>query len=73
MNENLTEYLLKQSGKLPASQLREVIDFTEFLLSKNSPVSLNESQNSLDNFLGGVTHGSLSRHIDDDLYGSTVR
>ena len=75
MNERLTEYLLKQSSKLPTPQLREVIDFTEFLLSKTSPpvATATTSQNSLNRFLGGITHGSLAGNIDNDLYGSTFR
>lgn len=75
MDDNLAEHLVKQSAKLPLSQLREVIDFTEFLLNKNSGASASETktQNSLNRFLGGITQGSLAERIDDDLYGSAIR
>ena len=75
MNESLTEYLVKQSSKLPAQQLREVIDFTEFLTSKLPPSGGGNGQpaQALKQFVGGVSHGSIADGIDDELYGSSVR
>ena len=75
MNESLTEYLLKQTSKLPAQQLREVIDFTEFLASKVAAgTAINgNSTNALKSFVGGVQHGSIASGIDEELYGSSVR
>ena len=66
MNETLTEYLLKQMSKLPVQQLREVIDFTEFLASRvvAGTVSNGQSGRALKSFAGG---------IDDELHGSSVR
>jgi hypothetical protein len=73
MNESLTEYLVKQTSKLPAPQLREVIDFTESLLSKMPAASSqNGKSEALKHFVGGVNHGSIASGIDDDLYGPTV-
>ena len=74
MNESLTEYLVKQSSKLPAEQLREVIDFTEFLASKVAASAANgRTAGALKRFVGGVSHGSITGGIDDELYGSSVR
>jgi hypothetical protein len=74
MNENLTEYLLKQTSKLPVQQLREVIDFTEFLASRVAAgaASNGQSQQALKSFVGGVHHGSIAGRIDEELYGSSV-
>lgn len=74
MNESLTEYLLKQSSKLPAEKLREVIDFTEFLVSKAAtPDAGIRTDGALKRFVGGISHGTIARDIDDELYGSSVR
>ena len=74
MNETLTEYLLKQTSKLPAQQLREVIDFTEFLASKVAAGAVSNGQpgRALKSFVGGVQQGSIAGGIDDELYGSSV-
>jgi hypothetical protein len=75
MNESLTEYLLKQTSKLPVQQLREVIDFTEFLASKVAAgaVPNGQSRRALKHFVGGVQDGSIASGIDEELYGSSVR
>jgi hypothetical protein len=75
MNDSLTEYLAKQTSKLPAQQLREVIDFTEFLASKLSAAAAGNGQpaRALKQFVGGVSHGSIAGGIDDELYGPFVR
>ena len=73
MNESLTEYLVKQTSKLPAHQLREVINFTESLLSKTPAPSEKGKSDALKQFIGGVSYGSITSGIDDELYGSTVR
>ena len=75
MNESLTEYLLKQTSKLPVQQLREVIDFTEFLASKVAAgaASNGHSHRALKSFVGGVNHGSIAGGLDEELYGSSVR
>jgi hypothetical protein len=75
MNESLTDYLLKQASKLPGQQLREVIDFTEFLASKvaaGAPAN-GQAPRALKSFVGGINHGSIAGGIDAELYGSSVR
>jgi hypothetical protein len=73
MNESLTELLLERTKNLPAQQLREVIDFSEFLASKAAAAATAQPARALKAFVGGVSHGSLASGIDDELYGPTLR
>lgn len=74
MNESLTELLLERTKNLPAQQLREVIDFSEFLASKTAAaVATARPARALKAFVGGITHGSVAGGIDDELYGASVR
>ena len=74
MNESLTELLLERTKNLPAQQLREVIDFSEFLASKTAAAGANgQPARALKAFVGGITHGSVAGGIDDELYGASVR
>ena len=61
---------------LPDDRLREVLDFVEYLLSKEQkaqtvipPETLDPAQDPILQYSGGVAHGSLARDIDADLYG----
>lgn len=72
MNENLTE-LLERAKNLPPQQLREVIDFSEFLASKVATATQARPAHALKAFVGGLTHGSIADGIDDELYGAVVR
>jgi hypothetical protein len=61
VNENLTELLLEQTKNLPAHQLREVIDFSEFLASKAATAGVQaQPARALKAFVGGITHGALA-------------
>ncbi len=76
MSESLADHLAMQSRRLQPEQLREVIDFTEFLLSRPASAGSTAppgSGASLVNYVGGVSHGSLASRIDDDLHGPPVR
>lgn len=73
----LKEKLVQEINKLPPNRLREVLDFIRFLLSKEQNGPKTESENDLDpaldpilKFIGGVSHGSLAKNIDSELYGS---
>ena len=72
MNENLTELLLERTKNLPEQQLREVIDFSEFLASKTAAAKAQPAR-ALKGYVGGVSHGSLASGIDHELYGPSVR
>jgi hypothetical protein len=73
VNKNLTKLLLERAKNLPDQQLREVIDFSEFLASKAAAVAQAQPGRALKAFVGGITHGSMAGGIDDELYGASVR
>ena len=73
MNESLTELLLERTKNLPAQQLREVIDFSEFLASKTAAAATARPARALKAFVGGITQVSIAGGIDDELYGASVR
>ena len=61
---------------LPDDRLREVLDFVEYLLSKEQKTQAVISQETRDpahdpilQYSGGVAHGSLAHDIDEELYG----
>jgi hypothetical protein len=58
---------------LPNDKLQKLFDFVKSLLSRNSNFSPNEEcpagRDPLLDYIGGVSHGSLSANIDDELYG----
>ena len=74
---NIKERLLATIEKIPEGKLGEVLDFMEFILEKE----LHKEENRLDlepgndpilEYVGGVTHGSLAKDIDSELYGEKV-
>ncbi|HXP60017.1 MAG TPA: DUF2281 domain-containing protein [Dongiaceae bacterium] len=76
MNTVAKKQLLEISEKLPAEQVREVVDFAEFLAAKSAAgvrTGAGKGAKALRRYIGGVGHGALSRGIDDALYGRPVR
>jgi chaperonin cofactor prefoldin len=74
--EALKERLIKELEKLPEDRLREVLDFVGYLLVKGRKEPTPKPLDSLDlqkdpilKFIGGVSHGSLAKEIDKELYG----
>ena len=70
------ERVLKEIEKLSEDRLQEVLDFIEYLLNKEQKVQAVEPTEDLDpakdpllRFIGGVSHGSLAKDIDKELYG----
>jgi len=73
--QTLKHKLLKELERLPEDRLREVLDFVDYLLTKEQKVSL-EAETTLNlekdpilRFIGGVAHGALAKDIDKELYG----
>lgn len=73
----LKEKLVQEIGKLPEDRLREVLDFVGYLLSQEQKTRAAEPERELDpaqdpllKFIGGVSHGSLAKDIDKELYGA---
>jgi hypothetical protein len=75
-NNALKERLVEEIVKLPDEKLEEVLDFVESLLRKEreAPVikigqELDPNKDPILKFIGGVSHGSLAKDIDKELYG----
>lgn len=73
--EGLKERLVKELDRLPEERLREVLDFVEYIIVKESKSLISEPLEELDpekdpilKFIGGVSHGSLAKDIDEELY-----
>lgn len=73
--EGLKERLVKELDRLPEERLREVLDFVEYIIVKESKSLTSEPLEELDpekdpilKFIGGVSHGSLAKDIDEELY-----
>jgi hypothetical protein len=72
----LKEHLIQEIEKLPEDRLQEVLDFVGYLLNKEQKIQGTEPRKGLDpakdpilKFIGGVSHGSLAKDIDKELYG----
>ncbi len=72
----LKEELIEEINKLPEDKLREVLDFVGYLLSKVHSAPAVEPEEDLDpskdpilKMIGRVSHGSLAKDIDKELYG----
>ena len=75
----LKQELMTKLGELSAEKLREVLDFADFLLSKQSDeaggrsleargLSPEQDGDPLAAFIGAVSHGALAQDIDEELY-----
>ena len=72
----LRERLAQEIIQLPEDKLAEVLNFAGSLLTKEhkvwapgSPGDLDPAQDPILKFIGGVSHGSLAKDIDRELYG----
>ena len=73
----LKELLIQEIEKLPEHRLREALDFVGYLrirdengAATNSLEGLDPDKDPLLKFIGGVSHGSLAKEIDEELYRS---
>jgi len=72
----LSNDLLERCEQLPPAQVREVLDFAEFLAARTPArraARRGRARGLLNNFVGGVSQGNLARNIDHDLYNGAVR
>ena len=76
VNSMLKERLIEEIARLPEEKLQEVLDFVGYLLSKKQRTQAVVQERELDpakdpllKFIAGVSHGSLVKDIDNDLYG----
>lgn len=72
----LKEKLVQEIEKLSEDRLQEVLEFVGYLLSKEQKarvakpeVDLDPAKDPILKFIGGVSHGSLAKDIDKELYG----
>jgi hypothetical protein len=74
MSNEIKERLLTTIEAIPESKLGEILDFMEFLLAKEhhkkkGKLDLEPGKDPILEFIGGVSHGSLAKDIDNELYG----
>ncbi len=74
MANKIKERLLATIEEIPESKLGELLDFMEFLLEKErhrteGRLDLESGKDPILEFIGGVSHGSLAKDIDSELYG----
>ena len=74
MANKIKERLLATIEEIPQSKLGELLDFMEFLLEKErhkteGRLDLEPGKDPILDFIGGVSHGSLAKDIDSELYG----
>ena len=77
MAKEIKERLLTTIEKIPESKLGELLDFMEFLLEKErrnlkKRSDLDPGRDPILEFIGGVSHGSLAKDIDRELYGENA-
>lgn len=77
MAKEIKERLYTTIEEIPESKLGEVLDFMEFLLKKDrhstqKRFDLDPLGDSILEFIGGVSHGSLAKDIDNELYGENA-
>jgi len=75
-NSTVQERLIEELAKLSENRLQEVLDFVGYLLSKEQKEQTAEPEQDLApakdpllKFIAGVSHGSLAKGIDRELYG----
>ncbi|MFQ6039284.1 MAG: DUF2281 domain-containing protein [Candidatus Poribacteria bacterium] len=73
INESVKERLFTVIEQLPEEITKEVLDFTESLLARERVERLkpkfSPENNPILEYIGGISHGTLARNIDDELYG----
>ena len=74
MAKGIKDRLLKTLEELPERSLEELLAFTEFLLEREryktgKGLDLDPRQDPILEYIGGVSHGSLAKEIDRELYG----
>jgi len=77
MAKELKKRLHTTIEQIPESKLGEVLDFMEFLLRKErhstkKTFDLDPLRDPILEFIGGVSHGSLAKDIDNELYGENA-
>lgn len=78
MKNGIKDEIIKRLDHLPEEGLKEIFDFTNFLLERERRQTLEDSsqsssteidQDPLKDYIGGVSKGDLAKDIDKELYG----
>ena len=77
MKNGIKDEIIKRLDDLPEESLKEIFDFTNFLLEREreeapsftSKSSTEADQDPLKEYIGGVSRGDLAKNIDRELYG----
>ena len=74
MTTMIKQRLLTTIEEIPENKLGAVLDFMEFILTKErgkkkDKLDLEPEKDPVLEFIGGVSHGSLAKDIDSELYG----
>ena len=78
MKNGIKDEIIKRLDHLPEEGLKEIFDFTNFLLERKREQTLKDSsessseepdQDPLNDYIGGVSNGDLAKDIDAELYG----
>lgn len=77
MTKEIRERVRTTIDEIPEARLSEVLDFMEFLLQKERRDPIRKSyleplKDPILEFAGSVSHGSLAKDIDSDLYGEDI-
>ncbi len=72
-SESAKERLFTVIEQLSEEATEELLDFTESLMAKEktrkSRPKFTQEKDPILEYIGGVSHGTLAKNIDDELYG----
>ena len=81
-SKEIKEKIIKDIDRLPESSLKEIMDFVNFLLSKNDDKKKNKTKDKIRNhkkldpskdpllkFIGSIDVEPFAHNIDNELYG----
>ena len=74
MAREIREKLRTTIEEIPENKLGELLDFMEFILekarhAKDPEWDRDPGEDPILKYIGGVSHGSLAKNIDNELYG----
>jgi hypothetical protein len=77
MAKEIREKLRMTIEQIPENKLGELLDFMEFIVgktrhTKGAKLDLDPGKDPILKYIGGVSHGSLAKNIDGELYGEKV-
>ena len=69
--EKIRDTLHKKIDQVPLDRIQEILDFTQFVLSKTKrPKRVKRKKDPLLDYIGGVSVEPFADNIDEELYGT---